>query len=133
MDPAAEQNFDSRKRQCDGDDHHHHAARRDHRLRFDDGRRRDLNGIDPARKNGELWWLDIYPAIDPWCLHRFCIKQHLRYRFMPLGLIDFLLNFMNLDFLLNFMDLMVPTCRCRVPAMILAMPIDVHRTKMLTP
>jgi hypothetical protein len=35
IDHAAEQNFDNRKRQCDGDDHHHHAGRR------------DLNDIDP--------------------------------------------------------------------------------------
>jgi len=42
IDHAAEQNFDNRKRQCDGDDHHHHAGRR------------DLNDIDPAR--------DVAPA-----------------------------------------------------------------------
>ena len=51
---AAEQKFDNRKRQRDGDDHHHHAARRDYWLQFafDDGRRYDLNVIDPARGNG---------------------------------------------------------------------------------
>ena len=51
---------------------------------------------------------------------------------MPLGLINFLLNFMDLKFSLNVLDLTGSTCRCRVPAMIPAMPIDVNRTKMLT-
>jgi len=52
---------------------------------------------------------------------------------MPFGLINFWpSNFWLIDFLLNFMDQMVSTCRCRVPAMILAMPVDVHRTEMLT-
>jgi hypothetical protein len=39
---------------------------------------------------------------------------------------------MDPNFSLNFIDLMVSTCRCRVPAMIPAIPIDVNRTKMLT-
>ena len=84
--------------------HHHHAARRDYWLQFafDDGRRYDLNVIDPARGNGGLWWLDIYPAIDPWCLHRFFIRQHLRHRVIPLGLS----NFWLINFSPNFMDLM---------------------------
>ena len=51
---------------------------------------------------------------------------------MPFGLIHFSLNFMHLVFSLNVPELMVSTCRCRVPAMILAVPIDVNRTKMLT-
>ena len=34
-----------------------------------------------------------------------------------------------IHFLLNFVD---QTCRCRAPAMILAMPIDAYRTEVLT-
>ncbi len=44
-------------------------------------------------------------------------------------MIDFLQNLM-LGFFLDFMDPVKSTRRCRVPAMIGAMPIDVHRTKM---
>ena len=39
-----------------------------------------------------LRWLNIYPAIDLRCLHRFFVGQHLRHRVMPLGMIGFLLN-----------------------------------------
>jgi hypothetical protein len=130
---AAEQNFDNHKRQSDGDDHYQHA-RCDHRLGVvDDRRRRDLNDIDPARDNGG--WLDIYPAIHPWCLHRFFIRQHLRHRVSPSGLIDFLPNLMDLMVVTcrcRIMDLMVPTCGCRVPTVFRAMPIEMYRTEVLT-
>jgi hypothetical protein len=49
---------------------------------------------------------------------------------MPPGLIDLPLSF-PLKLPLNFSDLMVSTRRRRVPAMTLAMPIDVDRAKML--
>src|SRR6266849_3491189 len=150
---AAEQKFENRNRQYDSYDHHHHTARRDHRLGFsDDARRRDLSNIDPALGHGELWWrdlwwLDIYLGSgpwcshrcfgsDPWCPHRCFIRQHLRHRVMPTGLMDFLLNCLlnciETIFLPNCVDPTMSPSRCRVPAMILAMPIDVNRTKMLT-
>src|SRR6266404_1057501 len=78
----------------------------------------------------ELRWFDIHPAIDPRFLRRFFIGWHLRHRVMPLGLIDLPLS-VALKLPLHFADLMVSTRRRRVPAMILAMPIDVDRTKML--
>jgi hypothetical protein len=91
---------------------------------FDDGRRCDLSNINPARSNGG-WRLDIYPAIDPRSLQVVFIWQHLRHRFMPLGLIDFLLN--SMDLTVSKCPCRVPLKgTCRVPAMILAMPVDVH-------
>src|ERR1700730_901992 len=73
------------------------------------------------------------PAIYQGGLHRFVIRQdcrrpirrHCRHRVTPLG---FCLNFQ-----LNCVgNLMMPAGRCRVPAMIRAMPIDMRRTEMLT-
>src|SRR5258708_1115065 len=94
-------------------------------------RGRDTIDVDPACDNRELLRLDIYPAIDPWRLHKFFIRQHLRHRFIPLGLSNFWLINCWLNFM-DLMDLMVSTCRCCIPAMIRAMPINVHRAKMLT-
>src|SRR6266566_5267076 len=128
-DHAAEQNSDNRKRQCDGDDQR--AVRRDHRLgfAFDDGRRRVLNDIGPARDNGQLRRLDIHPAIHPWRWLGSFIRQHLRHRLTPFGLIDCSLNLLDLTM---SMALMLPASRYRVPAMVSAMPVEMYRTEMLT-
>ena len=124
---AAKQKLDNRKRQYDGDDNHHRVARRDRWLGFeigdDDGRRwRSLR--------------DISPAFDPW-YHRYQFglrfigghrvrgstqvwrwnRDHeVRRR---LGMTHAMANPMEKR-------------RCRVPTMLRAMPIEVHRTKMLT-
>lgn len=124
----AQQNFDDNKRHCQDDKHQYqqHAARHDCRfgVGFDDGRRCDLSNINPARSNGG-WQLDIYPSIDPRSLQGGFIWQHLRHRFVPLGLIDFLLN--SMDLTLSQRPCRVPLKgTCRVPAMILAMPVEVH-------
>src|SRR5258707_8340630 len=135
---APEQKFENRNRQYDSYDHQHHAARRDQRLgfAFDDARRRDRGDIDPALGHGELWRLDIYLGSYPWCPDRCFIRQHLRHRVMPTGLMEFLLNCLlnciEMIFLPNCVNPTMSPSRCRVPAMILAMPIDVNRTKMLT-
>ncbi len=132
---AAEQQLDRRKRQCqyEADKNQHHGARRDHRLglALDDGRRLDLDEADPAHDNGGRWRFDISPAIWRWRPHSLVIRQHRRHRVMPFGLIHFSPNLMHLVFSLNVPELMVSARRCRVPAMILAAPMDVNRTKML--
>src|SRR5258706_6921135 len=125
---ATEQNFDNRNRQCDEDDHHHHVAQRDRRIGFSIG---DDDGL--------RWHYlrDIGPAFDPWC-HRYqglgfigghCVRRsaqvwrwdrdHEAWRRLGLRMMHAMANPMG-------------TRRCRVPTMLGAMPIEVHRTKMLT-
>jgi hypothetical protein len=47
-------------------------------------------------------------------------------------LLNCLLNCIEMIFLPNCVDPTMSPCRGRVPAMILAMPVDVDRTKMLS-
>jgi hypothetical protein len=126
---AAEQKLDNRNRQCDGDDHHHHhyAARRDNRL-----------GLALGDDDGLRWHhlRDIGPAFDLW-RRRYqiglgFIGGHRVRRSAQVGRWHRDHKARRRLGMTHAMADPIGTRRCRVPTMLQAMPIEVHRTKMLT-